>query len=422
MEEILMSQALEKKLNILVVSQYFWPENFRINDLVSELSHRGHKVTVLTGKPNYPDGFIFKEYKENPHKFDNYNNSQIIRVPLIPRGNNSFYMLLNYLSFVVSACLVGIWKLRKIKVDVIFVFEPSPITVGIPAALFRKLKKAPITFWVLDIWPETLEAIGIVKSRKILKLVGFLVSWIYSKCDLILAQSLGFIEYIHKYAKNKDNIVYFPSWSDTPAEVNQSPAPEVEVQDGVFNILFAGNIGDAQDFPSILNAASLLKDRDDIRWLIVGDGRQAKWVSEEIKRLNLNSRVKMLGKFPLERMSSFYVHADALLVSLKNKPIFSITIPGKVQSYLATGIPILGMLNGEGADVIRRTESGLACEAGNSEGLAKNILVLLSLSKFERKKMGLNGIHASSNEFSREQLITKLEKWLFSLTQPREDK
>ena len=422
MEEILMSQQEpEKKLSILVISQYFWPENFRINDLVGELVDRGHEVTVLTGIPNYPDGFVFEDYKKNPKDFSSYKNAKIIRVPLVPRRNNSIFLILNYLSFVISACFFGVWKLRKKKIDVIFVFEPSPITVGIPAALFRKLKKAPIAFWVLDLWPDTLEALGIIKSKKVIKLVGVLVSWIYGKCDLILAQSKGFIEHIGKHATVNSKIVYFPSWSDTPSEA-QSPAKEIEKKEGVFDILFAGNIGDAQDFPSILHAASLLKDKENIRWLIVGDGRQSKWVCEEIKRLNLVNRVQMLGKFPLDRMPSFYAHADALLVSLRNSPIFSITIPGKVQSYLATGIPILGMLSGEGADIIQRTKSGLVCEAGDSEGLARNILMLLSLPDFERNKMGLNGIYATNNEFSRIQLITKLESWLFELTQFRENK
>ena len=176
-------------MRILIISQYFWPENFRVNDLAGEFVTRGHSVTVLTGRPNYPSGDIFPEYQEDPDHFSNYAGADVVRVPLSPRGNSKFKLILNYLSFVLWTCAVGPFKLRRRQFDVIFVFEPSPITVGIPAALFRFLKSAPVVLWVLDLWPQTLRTVGEVRSPFLLSLIGKMVTVIYHNCDLILGQS-----------------------------------------------------------------------------------------------------------------------------------------------------------------------------------------------------------------------------------------
>lgn len=400
-------------MKILVVSQYFWPENFRINDLVQELVRRGNSVTVLTGIPNYPNGQVFAEYKRDPSAFSNYCGADIIRVPMTARGNTALELMLNYFSFAVSATAVGAWKLRRRSYDAIFAFEPSPITVGLPAAALRSLKQAPLAFWVLDLWPETLQAIGKVRSPRILRAVGKLVRFIYGRCDLILAQSKSFVPQIRKYAGDKKDIRYFPSWSETTFDMAQAiPSPEVPLSPGAFNVMFAGNIGDSQDFPAILNAAEALREHSQIRWLIVGDGRAAKWVAEEINRRNLQDKVLMLGRHPLERMPSFFKHADALLVSLKDEAIFSMTIPGKVQSYLAAGIPVVAMLNGEGARVVEEAAAGVTCPAGDYAALAAAVLRLVALSAEERAAMGRNGVFVSEREFDRSTLITRLEGWL----------
>ena len=180
--------------------------------------------------------------------------------------------------------------------------------------------------------------------------------------------------------------------------------------------MFAGNIGDAQDFPSILAAAESLKAHAHIRWLVVGDGRMAGWVADEIRRRHLQDRVHMLGRHPLERMPSFFKHADTLLVSLKDESIFSMTIPGKLQSYLAAGIPVVAMLNGEGADVVSSSRSGLTCAAGDHAGLAAAVLNLSQMTNEERDRMGRNGLDASLREFDRDTLIDQLEEWIGSLS------
>jgi glycosyltransferase involved in cell wall biosynthesis len=404
-------------MRILVVSQYFWPENFRVNDLVAEWMSRGHGVTVLTGLPNYPDGRVFAGFRADPLRFAEYAGAPVIRVPMLPRGEGGLQLALNYASFALSACLIGAWRLRGWKFDVIFVFEPSPVTVGLPAVLQRRLKRAPVAFWVLDQWPETLVAVGATRSKWVLSAVGRLVSFIYRRCDLLLTQSRSFIPQIRRYAGARPRVEYFPSWSDsTPAAGHAAPAPEVPPLPGVFTVLFAGNIGDAQDFPAILDAAERIKDRTDIRWIIVGDGRRAEWVASEAQRRGLTERFILLGRFPLERMPSFFESADALLVSLRPDPIFAMTIPGKVQSYLAAGRPLLGMLDGEGAELLERGGAGLVCRAGDSAGLAANVARLADTPADERAAMAARATELSANEFDRDRLMGRLDGWLGELS------
>ncbi len=400
-------------MRILIVSQYFWPENFKVNDLTQELVQRGHNVTVLTGIPNYPAGSVFDVYRQNPQAFKCYSGAKVVRAPMLVRSNGSVRLFLNYLSFVIGACLAGPWRLRGQPVDVIFVFEPSPVTVGLPAVLLGKIKRAPVVFWALDLWPETLDAIGVVRSPKVLGWVGHMVKFIYNRCTFVLGQSRGFLGSIAKYCSDNQKIRYFPSWAeDVFSQADLVPAPEVTLQHGVFNVLFAGNIGEAQDLPAVLAAAESLKNNTSIRWLIVGDGRKSDWVKAEVHRRGLQESVLLLGRFPLERMPSFYAHANALLVSLKKDPVFSLTIPNKVQSYLMAGIPLLGMLDGEGAAVIHDSKAGLTCQAGDSAGLARAVLTLASMSQEERKQLGLNGQRYAHREFGRTQLMDRLEMLL----------
>lgn len=401
-----------KSVKVLIISQYFWPENFRVNDLVQELVARGHTVGVLTGIPNYPSGKVFSAYQQNPKAFASYAGSTVWRVPMLSRGNGSARLVLNYLSFVVGACVVGPWKLRREQPDVIFVFEPSPVTVGLPAILLGKIKRVPVVFWALDLWPETLAAMGVVRSPRVLGWIGHLVRFIYNRCTLVLGQSRSFLKSIAQYCADKGKIRYFPSWAeDVFQQVDVVPAPEVPVSDGVFNVLFAGNLGEAQDIPAILEAADCLKSNPTIRWLIVGDGRKFEWLREEVARRDLQN-VLLLGRFPVERMPSFYAHADALLVSLKKDPVFSLTIPGKVQSYLMAGVPLLGMLDGEGAKVIAEAHAGMVCPAGDSSGLASAVLEMAQMSRDVRRQLGANGRAYAQREFDRQVLMGQLEAML----------
>lgn len=409
-------------MRVLVVSQYFWPENFRVNDLVKELVERGHSLTVLTGEPNYPSGSVFVEFRRDPRAFDDFNGAKVVRVPIVPRGAGKARLVLNYLSFALSATVVGAWRLRGEAFDAIFVFQPSPITLVLPAVFLRRVKHAPLLLWVLDLWPETLSAVGVVRSPRVLGWVSRLVSFIYRRCDLILVQSRSFAANVERHSGQPGKIRYFPSWAEPVFEGSLDavvPAQELANLHGKFIILFAGNIGDAQDFPSILDAAEALRDAPDVRWVVVGDGRMSEWLHAEIARRRLEGVVLPLGRFPIDRMPSFFRVASALLVTLKNEPVFELTIPGKVQAYLAAGIPILAMLGGEGARVIQESGAGLVCPPGRGDLLAERVRELSALPVAALRRMSDSARTYCMNEFNRDKLVSHLEQWMRDATHQR---
>jgi colanic acid biosynthesis glycosyl transferase WcaI len=402
-----------ENVRILVVTQYFWPESFRINDLVQGLKQRGHHVSVLTGLPNYPSGKLFKGFGLFSWGKSDYEGVPVYRVPLFPRlQGRSWQLALNFFSFAFFSCLLGP-LFCKDKYDVILVFEPSPITVGLPALVLKKIKNAPILFWVQDLWPESLTATGAVKSKPIIKLVRHLVMFIYKGCDRILMQSKAFFDPITQLGIPKNKLYYLPNSAEG---IFQSPVKDnadiIESMPDGFRVMFAGNIGVAQDFETILEAAELLREYPDICWVILGDGRQFEWLKNQISQRNLEKSIFLLGRHPVESMPSFFTHADALLVSLKKEPIFSLTIPSKVQSYLACGRPIIAALDGEGGRVIVEAEAGVVPGAENSEALAQAVLNLYAMSPLEREEMGKRGQVYYKKHFDRQLLLERLENWM----------
>lgn len=402
----------DKKLNILVVTQYFWPENMRINDLVRDLSEKGHIVTVLTGLPNYPEGSVYERYRAQPDSFMEYSAAKVVRVPLIPRGKRSISLILNYLSFFFAASTVGAWKLRGKKFDVVFVYAVSPIMAAIPAIVIGRLKKAPVFIWVLDLWPETLRAVGVLRHPRLLAVVGKMVSWIYNRADYLLLQSHGFFENVKGYCTKviaPERLVYFPSWAEDDFSGVAPPSPLLARDDAVFTVLFAGNLGDAQDFPAVIEAAQALAGKVAVRWVIVGDGRMSDWLTGQVKSHQLDN-VLLLGRHPLEEMPALFACADALLVSLKTNDVFEKTIPGKVQAYLASGKPILGMINGEAARIIDESGAGLSCPSGDAIALARITLELATTSGEERARMGNFGREYYLENYSKSTLLARLEQ------------
>jgi glycosyltransferase involved in cell wall biosynthesis len=255
----------------------------------------------------------------------------------------------------------------------------------------------------------------------VLTAIGRMVGFIYNRCALVLGQSRGFFGNIAKYCNDASKIRYFPSWpEDLFLQDKIQKASEIIAKDGLFNVVFIGNIGKAQDFPAVLDAAERLKSNPAIRWLVVGNGRMSDWLYAEVVRRGLEKCFLLLGRFPVERMPSFYAHADALLVSLKSDPVLSLTIPGKVQSYLMSGLPLLAMLDGEGASVIRDAKAGLVCPAGDSTGLARAVLQFVAMSKETRLELGNNGRAFAKKEFSRELLMNRLEGWFVELAVEKE--
>ncbi|WP_285420647.1 glycosyltransferase family 4 protein [Pseudomonas sp. efr-133-TYG-5] len=409
----------DNKLRILVVTQYFWPENMRINDLVRDFSDRGHEVTVLTGWPNYPEGAVFPEYKSDPEGFKSYFGARVVRVPLIARGKSSIRLVLNYLSFFLSASAFGSVKLRDEKFDSVFVYAVSPIMAAIPAILIGRLKRAPVYIWVLDLWPETLRAVGVLRSPTLLALVGKVVSWIYNRADYLLLQSNGFSSNVIKYCtKNIDaeRLVYFPSWAeDEFSGASAKTSVLLKRDDFNFTVVFAGNLGDAQDLPAVLEAVESLKGRAAIRWVIVGDGRMSSWLAEQVEARDLRN-VVLLGRHPVSAMPEIFACADALLVSLKTNDVFEKTVPGKVQAYLASSKPVLGMINGEAAKIIEESGCGYACASGDAQGLADITLKMAMTDTAQREEMGRLGRSYYLSHFSKKTLLKRLEDLFYSGT------
>jgi len=398
-------------VRILIISQHFWPEHFRINDLADGLVERGHDVTVLTGSPNYPAGRFYKGYGLF-NKPELRNGVKIRRTPLIPRGSGkSLGLILNYLSYMISATLAAPFLCRG-RFDLIFVFQVTPVTVGIPAAFLRRLKRAPILFWVLDLWPESVAAVSRFRAPWLLKGIDLLVRYIYKQCDRILYSSKGFASSIQSRGVEPSSLSYFPNWVEPIG--SSEIEPPLKLPEG-FRVLFAGNVGEAQDFGTILDAAEHLRDHSDIQWIILGEGRQWGWVKEQVQARGLSSCFHLLGRFPAHTMPSFFNQADALLVTLKRDPVFALTVPGKVASYMSCGRPILAALDGESAAVIREARAGFVVPSGDSRGLAGITLNMYRLPINERTEMGQFAKSFCEAHFNREQLFTELESHMEDL-------
>lgn len=404
-------------MKILILTQYFWPENFQINDLTVSLIQKGHEVNVVTGIPNYPEGKYFAGYGLFKNLRQEYKGIKILRLPVIPRGRGgSLRLALNYFSFVISGLVFAPFVCRG-KYDVIFVYEPSPITVGLPAVLLKKIKSAQILLWVQDLWPESLSATGAVKSSLFLKLVKKLVHFIYHECDLILVQSKAFIPSILSFGVDSGRIVYFPNSAEGfyhPIELESDAIERIEIPQG-FIVMFAGNIGASQDFQTIISAAEKLRDHPDIYWVIIGDGRKRQWAEDEVVARNLGHNFIFLGRHPAELMPRYFALADVLIVTLKDEEIFSLTIPGKVQSYLACAKPIIASLAGEGARIIEESQAGFSCSPENPSALAELVLRMYHMEERERQIMGLNGRKYFENNFCRDKLINQLDNLIIGI-------
>lgn len=400
-------------MKILIVTQYFWPESFRINDLALGLKQRGHEVEILTGMPNYPAGKLYPGYGFFSPAEQRFEGMRVVRVPLLPRGSSRNWRLAaNYASFVLSAALLGPLRCRG-SYDAIFVYEPSPVTVALPAILFKAIKHAPLLFWVQDLWPESLSATGSVTSPRLLRWVRRMVDFIYRRCDLILVPSPGFIGHVLASGVGRERIAYLPNWAETPFRpLAQPPTGVGEDMPAGFRILFAGNIGSAQSFETILAAAERTRIQRDVHWVIVGEGNMRSWVSDEIRGRGLTEQVHLLGQRPVDTMPGYFAAADALLVTLRRDPVFSLTVPSKIQSYLACGRPIIAAIDGEGASIIAESGAGLSCPAQDADQLAAAALALYHMPAERRQTMGQKGRAYFEANFEREMLLDRLQGWM----------
>ncbi len=373
-----------QKINIF--SYVFWPEQFLLNEMVEEIS-KENTVHVLTGLPNYPKGEFFPGYSvsKGPYR-EKFHNARIRRYPILPRKKGFARLMLNYLTHIFSASMTQAYLP---KADWAFVFATSPITTAIPAILWARLNRAKVCIWLQDLWPDSVAAVGATNRKSLLyKILGFLVSWIYKRTDLILIQSPAFADNLKEFGY-KGPVHFVPNWAPG-LDFEKVQIPKwLENIPNKFTVTFAGNVGKAQAIDTVVEAAQLLVKNENIQFLIAGDGSELERVQKISKEKALNN-IFFFGRKPIEDMPGLFKRSNVLLVSLKKDPIFSRTIPSKVQAYMAAGKPLIGSLDGVGSQVIESANCGYSNAAENAQSLAESILRMAQLSEEKRQELGQN--------------------------------
>ncbi len=398
---------MNKKNRTLIITQYFYPENFKSNDMAFGLAEKGIKIDVLCGIPNYPKGRYYKGYSLFKKRTEVINGVRVFRCFQTPRFSGGIWLFLNYLSFVISAgfWVIGLSLFRKY--NNIIVHEPSPITQGIPAILLKKLQGIPLYFWVLDLWPDALKSGGGITNKKILSFVDKIVIFIYRNCDKILISSKGFRQAICEKGDFNNKIIYFPNWTEDI--FLQKPNLQIPELPNGFKIMLAGNLGRSQNLEVVMKAAMLTKKNTYIKWIILGDGSKKEWLDNFILENDLSNTVYALGRFPIETMPLFYAQADAMLLTLKNSfPHLKLVVPARLQSYMASGKPVLGMIEGGGADLIKESNCGYAVDSTDAEGFVKVLHDKVLSDKEKFKHMGIQGKKFFIKNFSKEKCINHL--------------
>ena len=394
-------------MRILLVTQFFHPENFKSNDVAFELAKRGHIVSVLTNIPNYPQGKFYKGYGLFRRRIETVDGVRIYRTLVIPRGKGGGIMLaLNYLSWAFIASVWAFFMALFHRYDAVIVHETSPVTQGFPALVVKSIRRIPMYFWVLDLWPESLQSAGHINNRDIIGFFTWVTKLMYRNSDKILISSKGFRKSILEKGDFADRLEYFPNWAeDAFSDTKTFPIPQLPQG---FKVMFAGNIGEAQDFDHIMDAALNLKEGKDIRFIIVGDGRRKSFVDNFIKEHDLEETVFAPGRFPIEAMPTFFKEADVMLVSLRGDYIFSLTAPAKLQAYMAAGKPVVAMIDGEARNLIAESRCGLSGPAEDSRTLADNILKMKNMPVEELAGMGKSGLEYFQQNFRNDICIDHL--------------
>lgn len=399
-------------MKILVVCQYYYPEPFRITDICETLVQKGHQVTILTGLPNYPKGRVFDDYRHGRKRNEIINGVNVIRTFEIGRGNTRIKLFLNYFSFAVSASVKAL--LMKEEYDVVFVNQLSPVMMGIPAMVYKKKHNKKMVLYCLDLWPDSLAAGGVRESSIIYKVFLGISKWVYQSADSILVTSNMFKNYFHNtLGLPITNIEHLPQYAeDLFAKSVDSKEGETKDSNRGFKFVFAGNIGDMQSVETIIKAANEVHTHHNIAFHIVGDGSKL----EECKQLADSfglTNVIFHSRRPVVEMQYFYGMADAMLITLKNNKTLSYTLPGKIQSYMAAGRPIIGAINGETSYVIKDADCGLCCNAEDYKEFAK--LILQFCNSDRKEQMAINAQNHYIKNYSKERFIARLECTLKSL-------
>lgn len=398
-------------MKILVVCQYYYPEPFRIKDICEEMVKRGHEVMVVTGVPNYPEGIIYRGYEKGRKRDEVIEGVKVHRCFTIPRKKGVVWRFLNYYSYAFTSKSF-VKKCRAedgSRFDVVFVNQLSPVMMAKGEIAYGRKFKVPILMYCLDLWPESLVAGGIKRESAIYRFFHRVSGRIYIKMDEILITSRMFSKYLNlEFGIPEERIKYLPQYAEGIFEQMENK----ENSEG-FDFMFAGNIGAMQGIDTILEAAEMLKNEyPGIRWHIVGGGTDL----ERLKRIAVEKKLDQVifyGRRPLEEMPGFYKMADAMLVTLQANPILSLTLPGKVQSYMAVGKPVIGAVDGETAEVIRAARCGFCGKAEDSRALAEHVKRFMESA--DREAMGRNGRAFYETHFERKMFMDKLERELLTI-------
>lgn len=368
-----------KKKHILVISQYFYPEQFRINDMCQEWVQRGYRVTVVTGIPNYPQGSFYDGYGLRSKRREKWNGIEIIRIPLIPRGKNSIGMILNYLSFVVTGFF---WQLTtRIEADYVFNFETSPMTQSLLGVWYAKKHKVPFYLYVQDLWPENVQVVTGINNPLVVKPIDKMVDYIYRHATEVFATSPSFVDAICNRTNpvSREKVHYWPQYAEdfyTPME--RKEMPELQ-ENGRFKIVFTGNIGYAQGLDILPQTAGLLKE-ENIEFVIVGDGRYKQELQKTIRDMGVEDMFVLIDRQSPERIPEILAACDVAFLSFMDTKLFEMTIPAKLQTYMACGMPVLAAAGGETRRIIAEAECGECAALGNARELAEKITVMQSMN------------------------------------------
>lgn len=407
-----MSQKNKEKTHILVISQVFYPEQFRINDMCCEWIRRGYRVTVLTGIPNYPQGKFYDGYGFFKKRKESWNGIEIIRIPVIPRGKNPIGLVLNYISFPVSGFF---WKLfTKIKADYLFMFETSPMTQCVIGVWYAKKHKIPLYLYAQDLWPENVEVVTGIHSPIVIEPIQKMVDYIYKNCTEIFVTSPSFVKAVCNRKKRvpKEKVHYWPQY----AEEFYIPMEKKEVEEipriQAFKVMFTGNVGYAQGLDILPKTAAILKTAGkEVLFCIVGEGRYLEAFKNEIKKLDVEEMFCMIPRQPAARIPELLAAGDAAFLSFMETKLFEMTIPAKLQSYMACGMPVIAAASGESRRVIEEADCGFCTPSGDEKALAQSVANMLECPQEERKRMGTNARAYFEKHFEKQKLMDEIEKY-----------
>ncbi|MCE7979622.1 MAG: glycosyltransferase WbuB [Caldilinea sp. CFX5] len=402
-------------MRILFLTQFFWPEQrtapTNLAAMAADLKRKGHEILVITGLPNHPFGKLYEGYQMRLWQWDSYEGVPILRLPLYPdHGTAMRGRLLNYGSFALSAAALGALPALRFRPDVAFVYF-APLTIGGPARWLQWFHRAPMVYWLTDLWPENLRASGVRLSARTYGAIRQVEDWGYRQAQEICVDSPGFRtnliakgvppEKIHVVVEWADESLFFPVARDEALAQHFGLA-------GKTNIIYGGNLGTVQGLGTVVEAAQLLQDRPDVQFVFIGDGNDLDNLQAQVKRANLTN-VKFIPRQPMQEIHRFFALADLLLVHLKKEPIFELQLPSKVIAYLACGRPILCAVPGSAAKVVEDAKAGLCCPSEDPQSLSKTVYQFLQMPLAERTIFGQNGRQAYLKNYTRKVQVERLE-------------